>query len=261
MSYIYLQRPTFGHYGLGGFSAPPSAEERIRADDFPRVLKILTGPSPWQNAIEKNLNQIHVTGNTFRVVDRKEYGRVLEEVDLEDTGHVLGVTNKKTGVITMLEFFGGSSQATFLGAALHEAVHLVSHPPGGSKLGKSSAGSHLGAGLLEGLVELVSVTILLRQGFTLARPHLGGHAMRVPVAQALVKAIGPRLPGELLFKGTFSNFVQVMNDVFTPRVWNDLKDLTTKDKTKPAVDLIKAKERQLRLHPLVLPKPLQVIIR
>lgn len=261
MSYIYLQRPTFGHLGFGALAAPPSAKERIRADEFGLVLKILTGPSPWQSLIQRNLSQINVTANTFRVVDRKEYGRVLQEFGLEDDGHIPGVTNKKTGVITMVEFFGGNSQATFLGAALHEAVHLVSDPPGGSKLGKSSAKSHLGEGFLEGLVEHISVTILKRQGFTPAPAELSGHAKRLPVAEALVKAIGPRLPGELLFEGIFVNFLQVVNDVFRPKLWDDIKKLTTAGETKRALDLIKARQRQLRTHPLVLPKPVQVIFR
>jgi hypothetical protein len=208
----------------GELSEARSAGERIREDQFGEVLKVLAGKSPWQPFITKNLAAIKnkLPKRPFRVVSRKEFEAVLGR----DAGHIPGVTDKRTGVITMLEFFGGNSHATFLGAALHEAVHLVSHPPGGSRAGQSTAMGTLDEGLLEGLVECVTADILTSQGITLAEKEKRGHQRRVPVAKALVDRFGVPLLGRLLFQGDFSTFTFQMILAFSKDGWEEIKRRT-----------------------------------
>jgi hypothetical protein len=166
--YLRVAKPfgrTLGAYSnhLGAFGESRSAEERIREEDFEAVLRVLAGPSPWQRYISEGLRvaRQNIPRRAFRVASSKEFEQTMRALGQQgDLGHIPGVTDKRTGIITMQEFFGVNSQATYLGAALHEAVHLVSHPPGRAGRQHSTAWGIVGEGLLEGLVECVTIDIL-----------------------------------------------------------------------------------------------------
>ena len=246
---MYLRTQTHASRLRGSYSAlhgelseARSAQERIREDQFNYVLKILAGNSLWQSYITKNLAAIknNLPQRPFRVVDRREYVRTLTALGREDSGHIPGITDKSSGVITMVEFFGGGSNATYLGAALHEAVHLVSHPAGGSRAGQSTALATLGDGLFEGLVECVTDNILTTQGFTLANPKMRGHDDRVPVAKALISAFGVPLFARLLFEGVYQPFTHQMILTYSKDGWEEIKNLTKANNYKRA--LVRMKE-------------------
>ena len=234
----------------GQLSEARSAEERIREDQFGDVLKVLAGTSPWQAFITRNLAAIKnkLPQRPFRVVNRKDFEKVLGR----DAGHTPGVTDKKTGVITMLEFFGVNSHATFLGAALHEAVHLVSHPPGGSQAGQSTAMKTLDEGLLEGLVECVTEDILTSQRITLASKEKRGHPKRVPVARELINTFGIPLLGRLLFEGDFSPFTHQMILTYSMAGWEEIKRRTKAEddpqRTIPRMRQLSAIQQRIRLQ-------------
>lgn len=215
-----------------------SAEERINEDDFEAVLAVLAGASPWEEYIRGNLRvaRQNLPGRPFRIVSSKEFAQTMEALGRGgDIAHIPGVTDKRAGVITMQEFFGVNSHATFLGAALHETVHLVSHPAGRARKWQSTAWSILGEGLLEGLVECITRDILLAQGIALARPDWRGHQQRVPVARELLRTHGVPLLARLLFAGDFRQFLMVMNDVYSPAGWTEIRRLTTANNPARAI--------------------------
>jgi hypothetical protein len=170
-----------------------------------------------------------------------------------DMAHIPGVTDKRAGIITMQEFFGKNSHQTFLGAALHEAVHLVSHPPGRSEKQHSTAWGILGEGLLEGLVECVTRDILTAQGIALARPGLLGHQKRVPVARELLRSLSVPLLARVLFGGDFQQFLMVMNHTYSPAGWTEIKMLTTANNPARAIQRmseLRAVEEQRHMEDL-----------
>jgi hypothetical protein len=135
----------------------------------------------------------------------------------------------------MQEFFGINSRATFLGAALHEAVHLVSYPPGRGNQPLSRAFRILGEGLLEGLVECVTIDVLNGQGIALARPEWRGHVKRVPAAVALLRKLGIPLLARLLFGGEYQQFMQLMHNTYSVPGWEEIKRLTTANNPERAI--------------------------
>jgi hypothetical protein len=207
-----------------------SAEDRIYEDGFEAVLAVLAGVSPWQEYIHGNLRlaRQNLPRRPFRIVSGKEFAETMKALGRGgDIAHTPGVTDKRAGIITMLEFFGVNSRATFLGAALHETVHLVSHPAGRGRLPHSTAWPILGEGLLEGLVECITRDILSAQAIALARPSKRGHEPRVPVARVLLRNVGVPLLARVLFAGDFHQFVMVMNHTYSPAGWMEIRRLTT----------------------------------
>jgi SAM-dependent methyltransferase len=220
---------------LAGFR---SAEDRVYEDDFDAVLAVLAGDSPWQEYIRESLRvaRQNLPRRPFRVVNSEEFVRTMQALgESGDMTHIPGVTDKRAGIVTMQEFFGKNSHQTFLGAALHEAVHLVSHPPGRSGKQHSTAWGILGEGLLEGLVECVTRDILTAQRIALARPGLLGHQQRVPVARALLRSLSVPLLARVLFGGEFQQFLLVMNHTYSPAGWTEIKTLTTANNPARAI--------------------------
>jgi hypothetical protein len=214
----------------GNRSANRSAEERVSEDDFEAVLAVLAGPSPWQEYIRENLRvaRQNLPRRPFRVVSGKEFARTMQALGFnDDIAHIPGVTDKRMGVITMQEHFGVSSRATFLGAALHETVHLVSHPAGRGRTPHSTAFNILEEGLLEGLVECVTRDILSTQCITLPRPGMLGHEQRVPVARELLRRLSVPLLARVLFAGDYQQFLMTMNTLYSPAGWMEIRGLTT----------------------------------
>ena len=219
-----------------------SADDRVTEDDFKAVLDVLGGKSPWQGNIQPNIDKglKNSAKHPFQIVDSKIYAQRMAAVgETGDFNSTPGVTDKKQGLISMLESFGVNSRAARFGHALHETVHLVSDPPGKAPNGHSSALAQLGSGLLEGLVEAVTEDILTMQGLKLARADLRGHVARVPVARALIKDVGVPLLGGLLFGGNFHDFLMTVNGMYSAAGWMQIKNLTTADHRDSAIAKMK----------------------
>jgi hypothetical protein len=236
---------------LAEYSGFRSAEDRINEDGFEAVLAVLAGDSRWQEYIRENLRvaRQNLPRRPFRVVSGKEFAQTMRALGFGgDNAHIPGVTDKRAGVITMQEFFGVNSRATYLGAALHETVHLVSHPAGRGRTQHSTAFSILGEGLLEGLVECVTREILTAQGIALARAGMLGHQRRAPVARELLRNFSVPLLARVLFAGDFQQFLTLMNHVYSPAGWAEIGRLTTANNPDRAIqrmnELSAAEERR-----------------
>src|SRR5262245_33778462 len=219
-----------------------SAEDRVHQDKFKDVLAVLAGRSRWREYIGPNLEEAraNIPGNAFQIVAGKKFTEVMARVDeTDDLGSTSGVTFKDEGVIYLQEWFGISSQATFLGAALHETVHLVSHYAGRGPKKHSTAWYYLGQGLLEGLVEVVTEDILQAQGTPLAAPKWRGHTDRVPVVRQLLEVesvpfFSVPFFAKILFGGHFQHLVE-MTEAYTPAGWAQIKQLTTANHPEAAL--------------------------
>ncbi len=219
----------------GTLGGARTAEERIREGDFEKVLAVLAGPSPWQQYIRESLRlaRQNLPSRPFRVLSRREFEQIMgPDVDVS---HTPGVTDKRTGTISMLEYFGGSSQATYLHAALHEAVHLVSHPPGRGGRLHSTAWTPFGEGLLEGIVECVTIDILNEQHIALARPEMRGHQQRLPVAIEMLRRLSRPLLARVLFEGDYQQFILLMHHFYSVTGWEEIKSLTTANNPRRAI--------------------------
>lgn len=243
--------------GLAEHSGFRSAEDRVDEDGFEAVLAVLAGPSPWQEHVRENLRvaRQNLPRRPFRIVSSKEFAQAMQALgEGGDIAHTPGVTDKRTGIITMQEFFGVNSRATFLGAALHEAVHWVSHPAGRGGKSHSTAYGILGEGRLEGLVECITRDILSAQRIALARPDRRGHQQRVPVARELLQRHGATLLARLLFAGDYREFLMLMNRTYSPAGWMEMGKLTTGNDPVQAIrrmNELRAVEQQRQPKPKI----------
>jgi hypothetical protein len=236
-----------------------SAEDRVSEDDFEAVLAVLAGPSPWQQYITPNLKaaRANIPGHPFQIVNSGRFTQVM--ADLGETGDVRntpGVTDKKRGQITMQDEFGQNSHAARFGHALHETVHLVSHPAGKSPQGRSTVRGMLADGPFEGLVEAVTEDILQEQKIALAQGDQRGHPKRVPVVRQLFQTLAQHriapVPffASALFVGdmTVNQFLMQMHWTFSAGGWAQIQALTTNDQRDVAIrkieELAVAQDRQ-----------------
>lgn len=247
----------------GELSGYQTAEDPVFDGAFESVLRVLEGPSRWQTYISRNLliARKNLPPRPFRIVDIKQFTATMTALGRgSNIRHFPGVTDKRTGVITMQEW-GTNSKSTYLGAALHEAIHLVSHPPQQRRL-HSTASTHIGDGLLEGLVEYVTVDILNHQKIAPARnPKMRGHEEGRQIAAAVLGPLGVPILARLLFDGDPLPVVRQMNHTFSVTGWQEIQGLTTAivsgSSTTSATDAIKRadelrarEERRRRLNQL-----------
>jgi hypothetical protein len=221
-----------------------SGADDVFESNFKDVLDVLGGPSPWQHYIKFNLMVAQniapdsvFKDSTFRVESKEDFESDTKK--LGDLGGGIGVTDKKTGSI-FLEEWGTDPHHTFLLAALHECVHLVSDPASqGAKW--STAHQHLKGGLLEGFVEAVTEDILTAQNISLPEVGMRGHQERLTIVRALMDSKNPQdvqLWGRLLFQGNWPPFVDRMTCIFSPKDWEAIKNLAVLRRTKQALDRI-----------------------
>jgi hypothetical protein len=236
-----------------------SAEDRIDEDDFEAVLAVLAGPSPWQTYITPNLKaaRANMASPAFQIVNSDRFAKIMADLgETGDVGNTPGVTDKKRGQITMQDEFGQNAHAARFGHALHETVHLVSHPAGKTPQGRSSIRGMLAEGLFEGLVEAVTEDILQEQKIALASEDQRGHPKRVPVVRKLFQTLEqhqiPPVPffGRLLFVGdiTMNHFLMPMHWTFSADGWTQIQALTTHNERDVAIrkidEMAAAQDRQ-----------------
>jgi hypothetical protein len=254
MSYLYPTTQQLSSASqsstLAGFSGFTSAEEPVLEPGFNSVLKVLAGPSPWQEYILPNLAiaKKNRPAKPFSILSLREFTDLLTSRGIPGSErNIPGFTDKKTGTITMAEW-GPNTKSTFLGAALHEAVHLVSHPPQ-QGAANSTAWDILGQGLLEGMVECVTLDILLAQRIALAKPSMRGHQQRLKVAVTLLRTLSIPFLARVLFGGQRDPFEPVVRHTYSWNGWDEIKTLTTNNEADRALERMKFwRASQQRVH-------------
>lgn len=206
-----------------------SGSDRVQQYEFKEVLALLDAPSPWREYIRPNLATVRskMSSDTFQVVSSAKFDEVMTGLGGTNSG-AIGVTDKQTGRITMKEW-GPNSERTYLLAALHECVHLVSHP---AEQGKphSTAWMHLGSGLLEGMVECVTEDILAAQRLALPSADsgmLGYQDGKSAIAREFLTNASVPFYGRVLFNGNGEQLRAVMDFIYSPVGWKRIKDMIT----------------------------------
>jgi len=206
-----------------------SGEDIVTDASFSDVLKVLEGgTSPWQRYLNTNLKYIqnNISSYSFKVYPKDDFKTQYKKLSGDDPEpHTAGLTDKKTGAIILNEYpekqltSGGQTppglSQSYLLAAVHECVHLVSAPvkPGADH---STALKSLDSGFLEGLVELIAEDLLTSQTPKIALPsgEMLGHQKRKLFADELVKDVGIDVLADLLFGGHWTDFDKLMQSTY-----------------------------------------------
>jgi hypothetical protein len=201
-----------------------SAGERISSyeDDFKDVWAVLAGDSVWIEHFRNNLPIAwKAAPHEFHFLNANDFAR-------QGRKDTLGITNKMTGNITLLDISTNNAQFASMGAALHELVHLVSAPATQGK--KITIFEALGEGLMEGLTQVVTEDILAKQHIESWSEHKYG--ARASIVRSLIALFkdGVGMFGRALFLGRGSELsplpqrfgVQGFADIKTAATMHDL---------------------------------------
>ena len=218
-----------------------SAEHDILERDGPHILTILGGPSPWRNYLQTNLNSHRRTlpSNFMRICDGgefvKAYKRIFNEPPPADAQ---GFVDRRNGRMILKEFPDKNYGKSKVGLALHEAVHLFSHPPGKSNLIRATIYNFLDQGLLEGLTQMVTEDIQSEQGISPMRDRWQPYKEYATIARKFVASFSPRLVGDAFFFGNLNPLNNLVQIKWTIPAYIRLRGLTNQKKTSEALQLI-----------------------
>jgi hypothetical protein len=210
-----------------------SAAEQVSVyeDDFKDVCAVLAGPSKWLEFFRHNIPIAikAMPSRKFQFLNGKEFER-------EGRPNTLGVTSKVTGEIKLLDISSNNAGFAAMGAALHELVHLVSHPPQQGK--RITVFEALGEGLMEGLTHVVTEDILTQQGIAPFSGH--GYGDRVKIVRRLIEVLQPnsvRMFGRALFLGNLGE-VNLLAQFLGSNAFREVKNLATMHNSAKAIQCI-----------------------
>ena len=236
--------------------SPPfqSAQRTITESDAPQIFRILCGPSPWQQYLRSNLSA-HLQDlpiKPIRIVTDGELARTYRSIfNTPTSAGTQGFVDRRNATIYLKEFPAGSRGTSVVGLALHEAVHLFSHPPGRSTLLTALAYGFLGEGLLEGLTQVITEDIQTAQGIGPMHERWQAYKEYVPVAREFIRIFTPSIVGDAYFKGYVNQLVQAVDQRWTRQGFQTVSVLINQKKTQEALQLI----RKLEQRYLNRPKP------
>ncbi len=228
---------------------PPfsSAQRHITEGDAVRIFTILCGPSPWQNFLRPNL------AAHLKDLPRDRPMRILSEGDFAEryrdifgarsSADTRGFVDRRNAVIYLAEFpvknYGGS----LAGLALHEAVHLFSHPPGKSKQLRSTGFSFLGVGLIEGLTQAITEDIQEAQGIRPLPDRWQAYQEYTPVARQFIRCFSAQVVGDAYFNGNLTRLLRAIERRWTHANYLQVKGLVDQKKKSEALRLIESLEK------------------
>ena len=203
-----------------------SGDDDVSPDQFSAVLDVLAGPSSWHTYLAPNIATVknNISSYSFRVESSDDFSGIYKSMDSDinysDLKQVWGVTDKWNETI-FLRARTEKPPVSYLLAALHECVHLVSAPVSPKSAKHSTAREPLGPGVLEGLVEVVAEDVLTSQGLQLPSDDWRGHTEAIGIARALLGKKNenlPRLAG-LLFQGFTADFDKWAKSTYGDATW------------------------------------------
>lgn len=226
---------------------PPftSAERNITEKDAPRVFQLLCGPSPWQPYLRANLNA-HLKDLPRQRPIRIELnpaGRYKAVFGSRMPADAKGFVDRKNAIIYLAEFPTPNPGKSLVGLALHEAVHLFSHPPGRSNQLRASAYGFFGPGLLEGLTQVITEDIQAAQGLQPMRSRWQAYKEYTPVARRFIQIFTPALVAEAYLNGNLLKLQQAIQRRWGMSEFQRVAGLTSQKKTAEALKLIDSLER------------------
>lgn len=223
-----------------------SAERNVTEKDALQIFKILCGPSPWQQYLRFNLNA-HLQDlpkQPIRIVADGAFARRYRAVVKKPVpADAQGFVDRRNATIYLKEFPAGNLGKSKVGLALHEAVHLFSHPPGKSNQLRATAYSFLGEGLLEGLTQIITEDIQTAQGIRPLRVRWQAYKEYIPVARQVIRIFTPAVVGDAYFKGDVTKLLRVIEQRWTLASFQKVHMLTDQKETKQALQLIDSLEK------------------
>ena len=236
---------------------PPfsSAERNITEADAPHIFTILGGPSPWQHYLQRNLATYKRTlpARPMRIVIGGQFARAYRDVfGQPPPADAQGFVDRRNGTIFLREFPRRNFNQTKVGLALHEAVHLFSHPPGRSNRLRATVYALLEEGLLEGLTQMITEDILTTQCIRPLRSDWQAYKEYVPVARRFTQVFTPAVVADAYFNGTVTPLINAVTRRWTVEGFRRIRQLTNQKKTEEALQVIEALERAYRLKPRII---------
>jgi hypothetical protein len=266
--YIYAHRLQ-GAGGLGGLMdttlaqpqsacnfQPPfsSAERNITENDAPHILTILGSPSPWQRYLQRNLaaHKKDLPARPMRIVTEGEFAKRYRGVfGQPPPADAQGFVDRRNATIFLREFPARNFNQTKAGLALHEAVHLFSHPPGRSNQLRATAYGLLEKGLLEGLTQIVTEDIQAAQCIRPLRSDWQAYKEYVPVARRFMQVFTPAVVADAYFNGSVTPLINAITRRWTIDAFRQVRQLTNQKKTEQALRAIESLEQAYRLKPRI----------
>jgi hypothetical protein len=238
------------------FQAPfNSAERNITEADAPHIFTILGGPSPWQQFLRSNLHahKQDLPARPMRIVTDGEFAKRYSAIfGHRPSADAQGFVDRANATIYLREFPTRNFNQTKAGLALHEAVHLFSHPPGKSKLLRATAYGLLEQGLVEGLTQIVTEDIQAAQCIRPLRAAWQAYAQYVPVARKFLEVFTPAVVGDAYFNGTVTPLINAIERRWTIAGFQGVRRLTNQRKTQEALQAIEVLEQTYRSKPRVI---------
>jgi hypothetical protein len=219
-----------------------SAERDVTEKDAPHIFTILGGPSPWRQYLQSNLasHRRYLPSNPMRICDEREfadaYRRIFSEAPPADAQ---GFVDRRNARMILREFPAKNFGKTKVGLALHEAVHLFSHPPGKSNTLRATSYDLLGRGLIEGLTQMITDDILAEQKFSPLRADWQAFTSFTPVARKLVNTFSLGLVAEAFFYGNLEPLKRAIGIKWGSDGFANVRQLTNQKQKDVALRLIK----------------------
>ena len=218
-----------------------TAERDITENDTAFILGILGGPSPWQTYLQSNLaaHRRDLPAKPIRVCDEGEfaggYRRVYGQPAPADAQ---GFVDRRNAMMILKEFPQRNFGKSKVGIALHEAVHLFSHPPGRSNHVRATVFALLEHGLLEGLTQMVTDDILSTQCISPLRDRWQPYKKLTPIARRFMQALSPRIVADAYFLGRVNPLIDLIRIKWTTPSFVRLRELANREDTPAALQLI-----------------------
>lgn len=232
-----------------------SAEHQFTEQDAAKLFQILGGPSPWQGYLAANLRASYhqLPGQPIKILPSisQKHQHVFGQPLPPD---VQGFVDRRNALIYLAEFPKGRRFQSMVGLALHEAVHLFSHPPGKSNRLRATVYGFLGTGLLEGLTQVVTEDIQTCQGIRPMRSSWQAFEHFTPVARRFVEIFSRPIVGDAFFNGRISPLHAAIRERWTEGNYVRVRNLTDQDNaqaSQAALSLIASLELSYRFRPKI----------
>ncbi len=252
---MYIVTPLAEPPSTCNFQPPfSSAERNVTEKDAPQIFTILGGPSPWQAYLQRNLaaRKQDLPAKPMRIVTDGEFARRYSAIfGRRPSTDAQGFVDRANATMYLREFPTRNFSQTIVGLALHEAVHLFSHPPGKSNLLRATAYGLLEEGLIEGLTQALTEDIQAAQCISPLRAKWQPYRECVPLARALLYIFTPSVVADAYFNGAMTPLIDAITRRWTAEAFGRVRQLANQKKTQQALDAIQGLERAYRSRPRI----------
>jgi hypothetical protein len=174
----------------------------------------------------------------MRICDENEFARSYQRVYGERVPvDAQGFVDRRNGMMILKEFPARNFGKTKVGLALHEAVHLFSHPAGKSNQTRGTAFSLLNSGLIEGITQMITDDILAEQEFSPLPERWQAYGLLTPIAREFVRSFSP-LVAEAYFNGAILPLFNAIQARWTMPAFQRVAELANQKQKNPALQLM-----------------------